>query len=197
MTLGSPFQFGHGSRALQAIAPLIGLTKRVLRTRDTVVPLGIFQYPLLALRPFVERGGAFARATRPLLPVRPWHPGTLESSVLREHVSLAFDRVTVGETQHMFAWAEARAFTTQDFDYAARFRQWQGPVLIVGGTHDELAPPVGVRVAYTETRSADRTYLEVPHGHIDMLVGMRAEVNVWGPVSRWLRQRAMERAGAV
>lgn len=190
VTLGSPYHFGKGSRPLRALAPLIGLTQRALSKRDAAVPLQMFGRPIMALHALVERGGLSAQATRTLLPVRPWHPGTIEAEVLREHVTLAFDKATVGETAQMFAWARAGAFTTEGLNYDARFKLWEGPLLVVAGTHDELAPPAGVRVAYNETSSPDRTYLEVPHGHIDMLVGTRAQVTVWDPIAKWVRQRA-------
>lgn len=192
VTFGSPYHFGKGSRPLRALAPLIDLTHRtrVFSRRDAPVPLQIFGRPLMALHPLVERGGVYARATRPFLPVRPWHPGTIEADVLREHVELAFDHATVGETQQMFAWANAGSFRTKGLDYEERFQKWEGPLLVVSGTYDELAPPAGVRVAYNQTRSLDRTYLEVPHGHIDMLVGKQAEKTVWEPVRSWLQARS-------
>lgn len=60
------------------------------------------------------------------------------------------------------------------------------PLLAIAGTDDALAPPDSVHALYARARSADKRFLEVQAGHIDLVVGDRAPVDVWRPIASFL-----------
>ncbi|MFO0667918.1 MAG: alpha/beta hydrolase [Polyangiaceae bacterium] len=193
VTLGSPFAFAKGSRPLRALSELLHLVERIPNGKGGrphfSVGLSLFRKPILLSHRLHESSRYPSVLSRLLVPVRPWHVEAIEPHVLSEHVEHAFDRVGLGETLEMFAWAKDARFAVGANDYATRFESWTKPLLVIAGTHDELAPPEGVRKAHEVTRAKDTTYLEVPHGHIDMLVGTRAPEHVWDRVISWIRAR--------
>ena len=65
-----------------------------------------------------------------------------------------------------------------------------GPLLVIAGANDDLAPPASVRPAFVRSYAADKTYRALPLGHIDLLVGRAAPRLTWALVTDWLRARA-------
>jgi polyhydroxyalkanoate synthase len=110
--------------------------------------------------------------------------------VLEQHLRLAFDRGALVEMTQMFGWAMHRRFGGRERDYVERFEAMDLPLLVVAGVNDDLAPPAGVRPAFTQSRSTDKTYRVLPLGHIDLLVGRDAPLMTWSLVTKWLAKRA-------
>jgi polyhydroxyalkanoate synthase subunit PhaC len=184
VAIGSPYHFTRGSAVLGGLALLAG----ALSTFGVRVPNApVFLGPL----------GVVARPFRRLLesrvspiPLRGWHPGALEPHVLEEHLRLAFDRASAADLANLFEWAADKRFGGRKSDYAERFERLDRPLLVVAGLADELAPPAGVRAASVRSRSQDKTYRELPLGHIDLLVGRDAPLTTWPLVTGWLTKRA-------
>lgn len=182
-TIGSPYHFTSGSISLSAIAWFVqALQSTPARRIDA--PLG------------VKHVGAALRLLRkvaesPLYPIpfRGWHKGAIEPDVLGAHFRLAFDRAGLVELSELFAWGNSKRFLGEETDAIERFERMQLPLLVISGSHDDLAPPESVHPAYARSQSSDRTYRSFPLGHIDLLVGHDAPLMTWSVVRRWMDAR--------
>ncbi len=63
------------------------------------------------------------------------------------------------------------------------------PTFVVAGKEDYIAPPACVRALLDHVGSQDRTYLELPGGHISLIAGRSASVHCWPKVAEWLKPR--------
>ncbi|GAC1356583.1 MAG: alpha/beta fold hydrolase [Polyangiales bacterium] len=189
VTIGSPYQFTAGSGTLKVIGGLVAALDRL------GVPLANVPIPIRA----IGRGVRFARRymESPLYPVRlrGWHAGAIEPDVLAEHLKLAFDLASLQVMVTLFRWS-GRTFgggvatTIDGLSYAERFERCKLPLLVIAGTGDDLAPPASVEPAYLRSRSPDKSYRELPLGHIDLIVGREAPSSTWPIVERWIGARA-------
>ncbi|MDR7503147.1 MAG: alpha/beta fold hydrolase [Armatimonadota bacterium] len=59
------------------------------------------------------------------------------------------------------------------------------PVLVVAGAQDYIAPPPCVRALVDHVASAERTYVELPGGHISLIAGRSAARDCWPRVAGW------------
>lgn len=188
VTLGSPFRFTEGSGVLRALAQVVsGLDKLGMAPGDVPVPLRLLGRTMHGLQRYLES---------PLYPIalRGWHAGAIEPEILAEHMSHAFDMANVPVMFTMFRWSRAafggaRRSKVDGLDYAERFERSTIPLLVIAGTGDDLAPPDSVEPAYLVSRASDKTYRELPLGHIDLLVGTEAPATVWPMVEGWLSTR--------
>ncbi len=81
---------------------------------------------------------------------------------------------------------------------------WKGlaavdvPLLAVAGAGDRQDPSWACRKLFEQFASSEREYLLLgreagyaeDYGHIEMLIGKAAQLEVWPLVERWLRQRS-------
>ena len=190
ISLGSPYHFTLGSRWLAAVTTaFLALDKRV-ELPNLVVPIRAY--------------GRFIRMARwavesPLYPVplRGFYRGAIEPEVLEQHCSLAMDRGSISTMRAMFSWArEVRARKDADdglFGYAKAFESLDMPLLVISGQYDDLAPPASVKPAYERSTSRDKTYRELPFGHVDMLIGREAPQLTWALLESWLNKRSQPR----
>lgn len=185
VTIGSPYRFGHGSKTLRALAKAL----RALRFT------GIFDgNPALPLR-FLGRH-VFRRRllwdTRAIpMPIRIWHPGSVEKDILDEYLHTAFDWTSLEIAFDILRAGSEAKLESYDgrTDYGAAFEHLDRPLLVVAGTEDGLAPPASVKPAFDHSRSTDKTYREFPLGHIDLIIGQQAPATVWPLVRDWLDRR--------
>jgi polyhydroxyalkanoate synthase len=63
-------------------------------------------------------------------------------------------------------------------------------VLAVAGERDHLVPPEAARPLTDLVGSTDREYLELPAGHVGLLVGSGARDMLWPRVTTWLDARS-------
>ncbi len=62
------------------------------------------------------------------------------------------------------------------------------PALIVGGRRDKLCNDDTLQqFGFARLGSADKTYLSLDGGHVDMVIGRDAPRDLWAPVVQWLR----------
>jgi polyhydroxyalkanoate synthase len=188
VTLGSPYQFTHGSWALATL----GTAMLALDRRVSLGHGGIELKPLMEsvrlLRGFIE-SPAF------LFPIRGFAPRSLEPQVLSQHMSLAMDVGSVAVLRNMFlSAAEARRgghCLGQLAGYADEFESLEDlPLLVIAGSKDDLAPPASVIPAYQRSRSHDKTYRVFPRGHLDLVVGRDSPQTIWPLIESWLAKRA-------
>ena len=182
VSFGSPYHFGRGSTSLTAIATFVRMVNVLRLKPNPPVPLKAVGLTMVAFRRLAES---------PLYPMpwRGWRKGSMEPQVLNEHLRMAFDRAGLAELAELFDWAAQKRFGGRDNDYGARFEKLDLPLLVVAGTHDDLAPPEGVHPAFAKSTSTDKTYRALPLGHIDLLVGRDAPKTSWTLLSEWLSPR--------
>jgi len=65
-------------------------------------------------------------------------------------------------------------------------------LLAFAGTDDVIATPASARAIVAATRPREHQYVEVPGGHIGVMVGGRAPRTVWGPAVEWLKPRSLK-----
>jgi pimeloyl-ACP methyl ester carboxylesterase len=196
VTIGSPYQFTTGSTALKVIGGLIAMLDRA------GVPLANVPIPIQAIGRVVSFSRRYMES--PFYPVRlrGWHAGAIEPDVLAEHLKLAFDLASLQVMVTLFRWS-GRAFgggvasKVDGLSYAERFEQCKLPLLVIAGTGDDLAPPASVEPAYLKSRSPDKSYRELPLGHIDLIVGREAPLSTWPIVERWLGAHAARDAHSI
>ncbi len=63
------------------------------------------------------------------------------------------------------------------------------PVLAIGAAEDYIAPAPCVKALLDYVGSEDKTYLELPGGHISLIAGRAASKHCWPRVSAWLAER--------
>jgi pimeloyl-ACP methyl ester carboxylesterase len=189
VSIGSPYLFTKGSGTLAFIGGFISMLDRLgIDIRNPPLPVRLVGQGLNLARFYLES---------PLYPVklRGWHAGAIEPDVLAEHLRLAFDLASLQVMVTMFRW-KGQAFggghaTDRDgLSYAERFERCTMPLLVIAGTGDDLAPPASVEPAFLRSRSPDKSYRELPLGHIDLVVGTEAPNMTWRIVERWLSQRS-------
>jgi polyhydroxyalkanoate synthase len=64
------------------------------------------------------------------------------------------------------------------------------PVFAAAGAEDYIAPAPCVRALLDHAGSEDKTYLELPGGHISLIAGRSASRYCWPRVSEWLAERS-------
>lgn len=76
------------------------------------------------------------------------------------------------------------------YRYMEARRTFKIPTLFVAGTRDRLASSIQVQEdGFAKYGSSDKTYIESEAGHLDIITGHNAEVNVWQPVAQWMKKR--------
>ena len=186
-TLGSPYLFTKGSWPLRVLGgAMLALDRRSSFGHGAVGLKGLGEAVRLA-RVFVE-SPVFP------LPIRGFARGSMEPTVLAQHMSLAMDSGSIAVLRHMFldaAEAQQRGHRLGVlYGYAGVFEALDLPLLVVAGTEDDLAPPVSVEPAFRLSRALDKTYRVFPRGHIDLVMGRESPSTVWPLLESWLRARA-------
>lgn len=188
VTLGTPYHFTAGTRVLAGIGRLFMALDRTVELPNLAVPARLYGS-------FVRVGHRVVNSRLYPIPLRGFHRGSMEPEVLRQHMAMAMDRGSIATMRAMFSWAEEardrrHGRPSDMFGYAGRFEGSELPLLVVAGRHDDLAPPPSVSPAFERSRSPDKTYRELPFGHVDLLVGRDAPVLTWPLLEGWLHQRA-------
>ena len=192
VTIGSPYRFGDGSGFLSAFSALAhGLRFTGVFDSNPRLPLRIVGHQFRALRGFWDQAGL-------PLPVRGWHPGTIEPHLLDRYLSRAFDWTSLGVLFDVLKGGNRVSLRSRDgrVDYALAFESLNRPVLAVAGEFDLLAPPDSVEAAIKRSRSRDKRFRMFPLGHIDLIVGREATCTVWPLIGDWLTQRSIPRDAA-
>jgi pimeloyl-ACP methyl ester carboxylesterase len=191
VTLGSPYLFAKGSWTLT----LLGL---LMLTVDRRLPLGDRSLGLKGFGEVMRLARVFIESPIFPLPIRGFVPGSMEAAVLSQHMSLAMDTGSVTVLRNMFLDAAASRQSGHRlgslYGFAERFEALDLPLLIIAGTHDDLAPPASVKPAFQRSRSSDKTYREFPRGHLDIVVGREAPLTIWPLIEAWVRVRVRRAA---
>ncbi len=190
VTLGAPYHFTRGS-------PWLTLLGGALLTLDARLDLPNLPVPARTYGWFVRRARRIVDSRLYPLPLRGFHRGSVEEKVLREHMALAMDIGSLSTMRGMFSRAREAKRGDADaglFGYARQFEDLDKPLLVISGRFDDLAPPKSVQPAFARSRSTDKTYRQLPFGHVDMLVGRQAPRLTWRLIDDWLRSQTAEDA---
>jgi pimeloyl-ACP methyl ester carboxylesterase len=189
ITLGAPYSFGAGNAVLRELARVLLATTSTF-ARSAHVPMRFVQGWFRQFRGFWDHPDL-------PLPLRAWHPRSLEPELLEDYLRLAFDVATLGELVHTTATARGGRFASADgrTDYADAWERCDLATLVVAGSHDLLAPVASVRPAYDRSHAHDRTLHILPMGHADLILGRDAPRSTWPIVLDWLDRRCAKLAG--
>jgi alpha-beta hydrolase superfamily lysophospholipase len=185
VTLGAPYRFTAGS-------PWLTVLGEAFLTLDARLELPNLPVPARSYGWFVRRAQRLVDSRLYPLPLRGFRRGSVEAKVLREHMALAMDIGSIATMRGMFSWArQAKRGGMEDgmFGYERRFEALDKPLLVISGRYDDLAAPASVEPAFLRSRSSDKTYRELPFGHVDMLVGREAPRLTWRVIEKWLFER--------
>ncbi len=186
VALGSPYHFTQGS-------PWLTVLGAAFRTVDARLTLPNLAVPTRAYGRFVRAARRVVDSRLYPIPLRGFRRGSIEPTVLHEHMAMAMDNGSIATMRGMFQWAREVSHGEDSapglFGYGKRFEALDVPLLMIAGTFDDLAPPASVRPAYERSKSGDRTYRELPFGHVDMLIGREAPLLTWPVVEQWLKKR--------
>ena len=193
VTLGSPYHFTRGSWALTLLGG-------AMLAVDRRVPLGEGALALKMWGEAVRLARVFVESPVFPLPIRGFAPGSMEPTVLAQHMSLAMDQGSITVLRNMFLDAAESRSSGHRLGglrgYAEAFDAHALPLLVIAGATDDLAPPASVVPAYERSQSTDKTYRCFPCGHIDILVGTRAPLTIWPLLETWLSKRLRARQAA-
>ena len=190
VSLGAPYHFTRGS-------PWLTLLGGALLTLDAKLELPNLPVPARTYGWFVRRARRLVDSRLYPLPLRGFHRGSVEEKVLREHMALAMDIGSLSTMRGMFSRAREAKRGDADaglFGYVRQFEALDKPLLIISGRFDDLAPPKSVQPAFARSRSTDKTYRQLPFGHVDMLVGREAPRLSWQLIADWLRKQTAKDA---
>lgn len=79
--------------------------------------------------------------------------------------------------------------TMQFGDKIADLRNIHCPVLAFAGSSDKIVPPDAAREILEVIASRDKTFREVPGGHMGVMAGRAAPALVWAASASWLEER--------
>jgi pimeloyl-ACP methyl ester carboxylesterase len=123
----------------------------------------------------------------------------VEDQVLRDTFATAGEDASTVVYRQLLDGIRTRSLRelhTQDtarapYAYADSYGRITVPALIIAGDRDKLANDEKVRErVFQRLGSADATYLGVAlAGHLDLVLGKRAEADVWVPVEAWMATR--------
>lgn len=186
VTFGSPYRFGLGSRFLAFTGPLLYAARLTgIFDRNPPIPIRMLG------RHMSKHGWLWDNPLIPM-PLRPWHPKSMEREILAENLAAAFEHTRMAIALGLVELGSNSGLKSHDglTDYGLAFEITDKPLLVIAGTRDALAPPASVRPVYDRSRSSDKTFREFPLGHIDMVLGRDAPFTVWPMVRTWLTARA-------
>jgi pimeloyl-ACP methyl ester carboxylesterase len=174
VTIGSPVFFSFPRRLTW-----------LMRLACWLAPWGQFNATALkVIAPFAGRAPAprIAHATANL--------DNLTPLAQRYLVANVFAPMWKGVLTQLRDWVLHDAFRSSDgaTDYRAGVETLRMPMLVIGGTLDHLAPPAATQRYFELVKSERRELSLFPgYGHGDLVVGARANLEVYPVVERFLR----------
>lgn len=191
VTISGVYQFAPVQGLMRA-ASFVG-SKIVFPKRPSGFPLPTRQIgrTLGMLKPIMDSRW-FRR-----IPLQVWYPGTVEGELIKYLTRNSFDRASLGVVIAVSWWGRLGRVTNRfGHDYLNAFDNLDRPVLFIAGSHDVLLPPSGVKPAYLNSKSSDRTFRVFDRddgghhwGHGDLIMGRDAPAYVWTTIADWLDER--------
>jgi pimeloyl-ACP methyl ester carboxylesterase len=126
----------------------------------------------------------------------------IDRAVVGRALRLSLSNVSRFKLQQLSRWAFEGVFASVDgqIDYRGELARVTTPLLVIAGSGDRVSPPATVRRALDHLPATSASYLEfgrehghaVDYGHVDLVLGRAAPVEVFPVVARWLHEWATE-----
>ena len=184
VTIGAPVTFNHPQQE-----PM----KRLLSLEGSPTLKKLF---LFLNAPF------FGRWLVPLVPKIErlfYNPENIEEEVKAKLLEDALTEINPGVLDQVLLMIKRGEFVSakEDFSYRKNLAKIHLPAFFIGGEGDMLAPPEAIRLVYRGVSSKDRTLRlfgprakdSAAYGHVDLILGKRAQKEVFPVIGRWLKQR--------
>jgi alpha-beta hydrolase superfamily lysophospholipase len=119
------------------------------------------------------------------------------AQVIQDGLSLAADAESTGILRQFtdairnesFREAHTVDAARSPYVYADHYDRITAPLLAIAGVYDKLCDDETMHDdLYLAAGAADKTFLAVAAGHIDLVVGIAAPHDVWAPAAAWLQQ---------
>lgn len=181
---GAPALPGVVRHGLSASLALVGWARRV-PTRRLLTALSPFYVPL------------------PLDP-GPIRLSNMDSWSMRRLMAVGLEDVPITLARGLVGWTHVQRLVGAR-DFSAGMAQLSAPFLCVAGSHDYVSPPDSVRALYQDAGSDDKRFLllgddaaaGIPrYGHGDLVLGVRAEGDVFEPVLAFIKEHMPVSVGA-
>jgi hypothetical protein len=184
ITIGSPTDFTKMNTEL--FKPLMGMKP-------------LFEKLPLSPLPFL---GRLIAPLAPLVPASTWglfHQRNLEPSIAAKVVALASTPLSSGKLWLDFGrFLETGVFAPEaSTPYLENLHESNTSILVIGGSRDFMAPPQAVSAMCKGENAGENLNCIIlgkesgcidDYGHVDLLVGMRAQNEVFPRILEWLEQ---------
>ena len=196
--ISSPSNFGKGLFMLRAMSMFLVIAHKVsaLRAVDLMDEHTAFRVDLLGKALGLGLDFFDSRACPPFY--RLWSPGSMDRDTLEERVTKGFDQTSLEMIKMMIRWAaKGRFIDEQGRDsYERNLKAKTLPALFVVGDNDAVVPAASVRPGFEMISSRDKTWKvfnakdnRVHWGHLDLVLGREAPVEVWSYIAQWMEKR--------
>lgn len=184
VTLGSPVRLHWTGLVEQVVGSVTGLATL------TTFPLRAATLTTLPVQ------GAWSGPVERMLTT----PDNTRPDVWRRFLSVSVDDIPQRLLEQFAGWVEHKRFASRDgsVDYLAGLSNVHVPTLVVAGKVDGMAPPWSVRPAFDRLGSEEKQWVVLgeasgcvaDYSHMDMLLGERADREVFPRVAAFLSQEA-------
>lgn len=182
--LAGVYGFASHNRTLRALAWLTRAWEPLLRRAPLRVRTGLAGRAISRLYQITDIAGYGS-------PISGWAPDSIERELLDERLRLGFDWTSAEVWVQMSRWARGEPLAYQE-----AFRSLDVPLLVIAGDQDPLVRPADARRCFDESGSTDKELIvfdpfehQVHWGHLDLILGRLAPVEVWPRLAEWLRAR--------
>jgi len=127
------------------------------------------------------------------------NPDNVDREMIGRAMRMMIGDVPRAKLQQLAQWALDGVFSSADgeIDYRAGLAKVNVPLLVAAGSADAVAPPSAVRRALDYLPPGQGTYLEfgrgyghsADYGHIDLILGRDAPLEVFPPVVAWIAEQ--------
>jgi predicted alpha/beta hydrolase len=128
------------------------------------------------------------------------NPGNIDRHAVGQALRRAMSDVSRHKLQQLARWALEGDFASADraIDYRTALANVTTPLLVTAGSGDQIATPDAVRLALEHLPRGVGEYAEfgrahghgVDFGHVDLILGRAAPIEVFPAIGRWLAEHA-------
>ncbi len=126
-----------------------------------------------------------------------WNKNNVHGYIRMDAIKRCTDHIPLRLLAEFADYIVRRDLCKEDHSYSYRdnMNLINTPILFITGRLDAVVPPAGVKKAYNDTGSDDKTLIELStangyladYGHVDMVLGKNAPFKVYPIISNWLK----------
>lgn len=192
ITMGSPVCFSPRTDSMRHAVHFQNLIRLLPR-----VPNAFFLQLVTPLLGVVDLGGTVRRQM---------NPRNVDWGVMRGALYNTASHISPGVLGQFLSWMRSGDFTSADgaYSYQANLEQIETPLFVISGRGDRLVPACDSRSGFERVSSTTKRYLELcaedgfadDYGHIDLVFGRHARVEVFPEIAAWLHTFSDKRGRA-